>query len=109
MVRFLSLAECPGLTYLQRMNFIQHWGIDLPEEFTRRDGSGRFVEITRIGRGGEINSGPIATKVAECIVPDLAMRVRSGSRSTMRRDKSRLASNGTSVSDKTIDPHRGIA
>jgi len=74
-VQFLNLKQCPALTYIQRMNFLQQCGIDIPEEFTRRDGTGRFVEITRIGRGGEINPGPLATKVAECIVPDLANAV----------------------------------
>lgn len=70
---YFQNAEMSGIfQYLQRMNFFNLCGIDLPERFKRRNSDGRFVEITRVGEGGVIYPGDLATRIASCIAPEMA-------------------------------------
>lgn len=70
-VAFLNLDGRRSLQYLQRMNFFSFCGVELPERFSRRDSSGRFVEIQRLGGDGKTVE-EISTSLATCIAPELA-------------------------------------
>lgn len=71
-VRFINIETCPAFQYLQRVDFFSNCEIPLEEQFTRRDSTGRFVAIKRIGRGGGALPGPVSTEIAKCIDPGLA-------------------------------------
>ena len=58
--------------YMQRMDFFTHLGIDLEENFQRKDSSGRFLSLERIGRGGNTNTAAVSSKIAEILVPEEA-------------------------------------
>jgi hypothetical protein len=70
-VVFTNHPRCSAFQYLQRINVFKECGIPAPESFRRRDPSGRFVELAKIGGDGpSIES--LSTEAACCIAPDLA-------------------------------------
>lgn len=67
-VKLRNLKICGAYKYLQRIDFLKNCGLNLDEEFTRHNSTGRFVPIKPLT--GEIE--PIATDIATCIAPELA-------------------------------------
>ncbi len=64
--------ECTAFQYLQRMNLFSSCGIQIPEAFKRRDSTGRFVAMQRVGFDAESDVAKLATAAATCIAPDYA-------------------------------------
>lgn len=62
-------TNCEAFRYLQRVDFFRQLGLDLPEDFHRRDAKGRFLPVqqVRFGSGG-LNR--VASELAQCVVPD---------------------------------------
>ncbi len=69
-VVFHNCKTCPAFRYLQRINFFQHCGIKLTEEFRRHDAGSRFVELRRIGGEGSATVEELSTDIAYCLFPD---------------------------------------
>ena len=67
-IRLLNHQTCEAFRYLQRIDFFEQLGIELPEDFHRHDAAGRFLPIRQVGfsSGG---LGQIATELAQCVVP----------------------------------------
>lgn len=65
-----NCKSCGAFRYLQRINFFAQVGLQLSEEFRRRDAGGRFVELRQIGGGGGASVTDLATDIADCLVPD---------------------------------------
>ena len=67
----LSGAEsCTALGYLQRIDFLAHLGIEIPESFTRRNASGRFVPVQTLNfASGDVDR--IASDIARCTLPEV--------------------------------------
>lgn len=70
----LTLINARGWTfgYLQRINFFEACGIELPEYFTRRPAGGRFVECIQIGHGGRADADNLSSEIAGCLFPELS-------------------------------------
>ncbi len=68
-VRFANHRECEAFRYLQRIDFFQTAGLNLPEDFFRRDRADRFVPVREISVVGS-NIGVIATEITECFAPE---------------------------------------
>jgi hypothetical protein len=66
----LSGAEsCENLGYLQRIDFLSHLGVEIPETFIRRDPSGRFVPVQTLNFAvGSVDQ--IASEITRCTLPD---------------------------------------
>ncbi len=71
-LELLNLQHAPARSYLQRIDFIRHCGITLPENFRRLDPAGRFVPIRRIDASlvGQVDK--VAGEVADCLFPEQA-------------------------------------
>lgn len=67
-IQLLNYQSCEAFRYLQRIDFFEQLGIDIPEDFHRHDAAGRFLPIRQVGfsSGG---LGKIATELAQCVVP----------------------------------------
>lgn len=65
----LAGAEaCENLRYLQRIDFLKHLGVEIPEEFIRQDPAGRFVPVQTLSfASGDVNS--IASEITRCTLP----------------------------------------
>ena len=44
-ISLVGAKSCKNLGYLQRIDFLKHLGVEIPEHFSRRDAAGRFVPI----------------------------------------------------------------
>ena len=66
----LSGAEsCEALGYLQRIDFLNHLGFQIPESFVRRNASGRFVPVQTLNfASGDVDR--IASEITRCTLPD---------------------------------------
>jgi len=63
-----GLNQCESLGYLQRMDFLTHLGIDLPETFQRHDADGRFVPVKSLNFAhGNVDA--IASEITHCVFP----------------------------------------
>lgn len=71
-VVFVNHDTCAAAGYLKRIDFFKHCDLNLQEDFTRHDSSGRFVEIVKIGRNSGAKVDELSTRIAECLAPDLA-------------------------------------
>lgn len=60
--------QCSAYRYLQRIDFFHTCGLQLAEDFTRRDATGRFVSIREIG----YDVGKLSSDIATCLSPELA-------------------------------------
>jgi anti-sigma regulatory factor (Ser/Thr protein kinase) len=69
-VVFHNCKESPAFRYFQRINFFSLCGLQMPEDFRRRDAGSRFVELRRVGRGGSASVEELSTDVAYCLFPD---------------------------------------
>lgn len=66
----LSGADtCENLGYLQRMDFLSHLGVNIPENFIRRNPSGRFVPVQTLNFASG-NVDQIASEISRCTLPD---------------------------------------
>jgi len=61
--------SCEALGYLQRIDFLTHLGIHIPEDFIRRNPSGRFMPVQTLNFA-EGNVDRIASEIARCTLPD---------------------------------------
>lgn len=67
-IRLINYQNCEAFRYLQRIDFFEQLGIHLPEDFHRRDCTGRFLPIRQVGFGsGGLDR--IATELAQCVMP----------------------------------------
>jgi hypothetical protein len=66
-VFFDNHENCPACGYLQRMDFFDHIGLQLPERFVRHDPGTSFVEIQPVQPGIARLSDPVARRLAECL------------------------------------------
>ena len=71
-VGFMNYECCPAFGYLQRMDFFNLSGVELPENFVRHDASGRFVPLCHVGVGTQGRVKEICGELARCVFPDLA-------------------------------------
>jgi anti-sigma regulatory factor (Ser/Thr protein kinase) len=65
-----NCKACRAFKYLQRINFFSQIGIDLPEDFSRQDAGGRFLELQRIGGAGSADVAQLSSDIAYCLFPD---------------------------------------
>ena len=64
-----GMDQCESLGYLQRIDFLSHLGIELPENFTRRSAGNRFVPIQSLNfASGNVDA--IASEITRCVLPD---------------------------------------
>jgi hypothetical protein len=60
---------CESLGYLQRIDFLKHLGVAIPEAFIRRDPSGRFVPVQTLSfASGDVDK--IASEITRCTLPN---------------------------------------
>jgi anti-anti-sigma regulatory factor len=65
----VGVESCENLGYLQRIDFLTHLGVEIPENFTRRAASGRFVPVQTLNfASGEVDR--IASEITRCTLPD---------------------------------------
>lgn len=67
---YLAGAEsCENLGYLQRIDFLKHLGIEIPENFTRHDTADRFVPVRTLSfASGDVDR--IASEITRCTLPN---------------------------------------
>lgn len=70
-VAFANFETCPAFGYFQRMDLFALSGIDLTENFTRRDSSKRFVPLCRIDTTTRGRVKDICGAIAACVFPQL--------------------------------------
>jgi len=64
-----GVEVCENLGYLQRIDFLLHLGIEIPERFVRRAASGRFVPVQTLNfASGDVDR--IASEITRCTLPD---------------------------------------
>lgn len=74
--RFENYRENPAFRYLQRVNFFQQLGLDLPEDFTRHDPGDAFLPVQEVSSAmHEADVSGLALQLARCLaagddVPD---------------------------------------
>lgn len=67
-----SVMRSNAFTYLQRMDFFEHCGIELNESFHRHPERQRFVPLVGIGGEDDDSVDNIAERIAGCLFPHLA-------------------------------------
>ncbi len=68
----LNHQIAPAFTYLRRMDFFHHCGIDPMDTSPRRDATNRFVPLAAIDARSVGNVDRLAEQIAACIFPELA-------------------------------------
>jgi hypothetical protein len=64
----VGLEDCANLRYLQRIDFFERLGVELPENFRRHDPGTAFVPLTEIAPGPvHLTNDPTATELARCV------------------------------------------
>lgn len=64
----VGLEECQNLRYLQRIDFFEQLGIELPENFRRHPPGTAFVPLRQIEPGPvRLTNDPTATELAKCV------------------------------------------
>jgi hypothetical protein len=66
-IYFDNHETCPACAYLQRMDFFDRVGLQLPERFVRRDPGTSFVEIEQVLPGIARLRDPLAGRLAACL------------------------------------------
>jgi len=57
------------LGYLQRIDFLKHLGVEIPEDFIRRDPAGRFLPVQTLSfASGDVDK--IASEITRCTLPN---------------------------------------
>jgi len=68
-LKFIGFDCCENLAYLQRIDFLRHLGIDLPENFTRRPVADRFMPVRSLNfANGGVDE--VASAITRCVLPD---------------------------------------
>jgi len=68
-VFLVGMESCENLGYLQRIDFLTHLGVEIPENFIRRNAAGRFVPVHTLNfASGDV--GKIASEISRCALPD---------------------------------------
>lgn len=69
---FLAGAEaCESLGYLQRIDFLTHLGVQIPENFTRHPAADRFVPVRSLSfASGDVDR--TASEITRCTLPNAA-------------------------------------
>lgn len=67
---FLFGAEsCENLGYLQRIDFLKHLGVEIPEKFVRHETADRFVPVRTLSfASGDVDR--IASEITRCTLPN---------------------------------------
>lgn len=69
-VSLVGMESCENLGYLQRIDFLTHLGVEIPENFIRRNPAGRFVPVQTLNfAGGDVDK--IASEITRCTLPDV--------------------------------------
>lgn len=67
-LRLLGLDRCPAASYLQRMDFLHHLGVQVPDSINRLPSEGRFVPVQTLTYSvGSVES--ISSEITQCILP----------------------------------------
>lgn len=67
-IHLIGLEKCKSLSYLQRIDFFDHLGIDLPEAFNRHGPGTSFVPLREIVPSPVgLRDDPLATELAGCV------------------------------------------
>jgi hypothetical protein len=72
LVSYLNCETSEAFAYFQRMDFFTLSGIQIPEEFRRRDSEGRFVPLCEVSGATRGNVDAICRRLAGCIFPEIA-------------------------------------
>ena len=68
-VSLVGAESCENLGYLQRIDFLTHLGVEIPENFIRRNAAGRFVPVQTLNFArGDVDK--IASEITRCTLPD---------------------------------------
>jgi hypothetical protein len=68
-LRLCGTEKCENLSYLQRIDFLSHLGIEIPESFTRRPTGNRFVPVRSLNfASGNVDA--LASEITRCVLPD---------------------------------------
>jgi hypothetical protein len=68
-VSLVGLESCSSLKYLQLMDFFNHLGVVIPEDFVRHAEGNNFIPVRAFNLAtGSV--GDIASEVTRCILPD---------------------------------------
>ena len=67
---FLDGSEsCKNLGYLQRIDFLKHLGVEIPEKFVRHEAADRFVPVRTLSfASGDVDR--IASEITRCTLPN---------------------------------------
>lgn len=69
MISLTGAESCEALGYLQRIDFLHHLGVTIPENFIRRDAAKRFVPVQTLNfASGGVDL--VASEIARCTLPD---------------------------------------
>lgn len=71
-ISLANVETAPAFTYLQRVDFFRHCGLELPESFFRHEAGGRFVTLHRVNAGASSEVDRLATAIAACLFPEQA-------------------------------------
>lgn len=67
-VSLVGVESCENLAYLQRIDFLTHLGVKIPENFTRHNTAGRFVPVQSLNfASGDVDK--IASEISRCTLP----------------------------------------
>jgi hypothetical protein len=64
-VELSGLPDCPILEYLQRMDVLKACGVDMSEQFVRRESKGRFVPVKLV----DVDVTELGKEMAGCLAP----------------------------------------
>lgn len=68
-IHLVGAESCENLGFLQRIDFLKHLGVEIPEDFIRRNPSGRFVPVQTLSFASG-NVDQIASEITRCTLPD---------------------------------------
>jgi hypothetical protein len=67
-VSLVGMESCENLGYLQRIDFLTHLGVEIPENFIRRSATSRFVPVQTLNfASGDVDK--IASEISRCTLP----------------------------------------
>lgn len=68
-LHLLGFDVCPAASYLERVDFLHHLGIQVPNSINRRPPEGRFVPVQSLTFSiGSVET--IASEITQCILPE---------------------------------------
>lgn len=67
-VSLVGVESCENLGYLQRIDFLAHLGVQIPEKFIRHSADSRFVPVQTLNfASGDVDK--IASEISRCTLP----------------------------------------